>query len=317
MSTIWIGTILSALLLTVSILVLGGYTIRSRMERPIAWGRLVLLDLPFVLGITVLLLWAGMDAAYILRVSILSSFLPLVAVIDHREMIIPNRILLWMLTYWGLAMALQIWQMGYPNPNVLLDFILGGLIGASPLLVRLVSKGGIGMGDIKLFAIVGLYVGKQDILRADDIAGKDAAFFGMEFDGVFQDKITEVGGRERECGNPSVLAGHVQAGTFGDGFSQDIVAVFIRVNMKKLTGQAVDYDILFLQQFDRVIQLYIHDVLLGFLRVDHGYIKSGITNVRPGFRRGDRVHDPGEPEDLRALRLPARYQALQEFKPFL
>lgn len=166
MSTIWIGTILSALLLTVSILVLGGYTIRSRMERPIAWGRLVLLDLPFVLGITVLLLWAGMDAAYILRVSILSSFLPLVAVIDHREMIIPNRILLWMLTYWGLAMALQIWQMGYPNPNVLLDFILGGLIGASPLLVRLVSKGGIGMGDIKLFAIVGLYVGKQDILRA-------------------------------------------------------------------------------------------------------------------------------------------------------
>ncbi len=166
MSTIWIGTILSALLLTVSILVLGGYTIRSRMERPIAWGRLVLLDLPFVLGITVLLLWAGMDAAYILRVSILSSFLPLVAVIDLREMIIPNRILLWMLTYWGLAMALQIWQMGYPNPNVLLDFILGGLIGASPLLVRLVSKGGIGMGDIKLFAIVGLYVGKQDILRA-------------------------------------------------------------------------------------------------------------------------------------------------------
>ena len=166
MSTIWIGTILSALLLTVSILVLGGYTIRSRMERPIAWGRLVLLDLPFVLGITVLLLWAGMDAAYILRVSILSSFLPLVAVIDHREMIIPNRILLWMLTYWGLAMALQIWQMGYPDPNVLLDFILGGLIGASPLLVRLVSKGGIGMGDIKLFAIVGLYVGKQDILRA-------------------------------------------------------------------------------------------------------------------------------------------------------
>ena len=166
MSTIWIGTILSALLLTVSILVLGGYTIRSRMERPIAWGRLVLLDLPFVLGITVLLLWAGMDAAYILRVSILSSFLPLVAVIDHREMIIPNRLLLWMLTYWGLAMALQIWQMGYPNPNVLLDFIMGGLIGASPLLVRLVLKGGIGMGDIKLFAIVGLYVGKQDILRA-------------------------------------------------------------------------------------------------------------------------------------------------------
>ena len=166
MSTIWIGTILSALLLTVSILVLGGYTIRSRMERPIAWGRLVLLDLPFVLGITVLLLWAGMDAAYILRASILSSFLPLVAVIDHREMIIPNRLLLWMLIYWGLAMALQVWQMGYPDLNVLLDFILGGLIGASPLLVRLVSKGGIGMGDIKLFAVVGLYVGKQDILRA-------------------------------------------------------------------------------------------------------------------------------------------------------
>ena len=158
---------------------------------------------------------------------------------------------------------------------------------------------------------------KQDILGADDVAGKDAAFLGMEFDGVFEDKVAEVRDRERESGDPAVLAGYSQAAVLGDGFSQDIIAVFIRVNMKKLTGQAVDHSILFLQQFDRVIQLYIHDVLLGFLRIDHGYVKSGITDVRPGLRRGDRVHDPGEPEDLRGLRFPARYQALQEFKPVL
>ena len=56
--------------------------------------------------------------------------------------------------------------MGTLDTEYLVNALTGGLIGASPFLVRLISKGGIGMGDIKLFAVVGLYVGKEDILRA-------------------------------------------------------------------------------------------------------------------------------------------------------
>ena len=166
MNTIRIGTLIAVFLLSCSIFLLGGNTIRGRMERPVNWGRLVLLTIPFSLGIAVLLLWTGSDAIYTLRMSMLSTFLPLVAEIDRRELIIPNRLLLQMLAYWGLVMGMYMLRLKAFDLTVLTDSLLGGLIGASPLLVRLVSKGGIGMGDIKLFALVGLYVGKEDILRA-------------------------------------------------------------------------------------------------------------------------------------------------------
>ncbi|MBR0145732.1 MAG: prepilin peptidase [Eubacterium sp.] len=166
MNTTWIGIIAAAVLLSFSVILLGGQTIRSRMEKPVGWGYLTLLVLPFTTGISVLLLWTGGEAVQTLRMVLLCSFLPLVAVIDHREMIIPNRLLLWMLAYWGLAMGMFLLQDPGNGWDVLVDSLLGGLIGASPLLVRLISKGGIGMGDIKLFTMVGLYVGKEDILRA-------------------------------------------------------------------------------------------------------------------------------------------------------
>ena len=166
MNTIWVGSLIAALLLSFSIFLVGGFTIRGRMKSPVTWRRLALLTIPISLGITVLLLWTGSDAVYAIRMSMLSAFLPLVAEIDRRELIIPNRLLLQMLAYWGLVMGMYMLRLKAFDLTVLTDSLLGGLIGASPLLVRLVSKGGIGMGDIKLFALVGLYVGKEDILRA-------------------------------------------------------------------------------------------------------------------------------------------------------
>lgn len=166
MNTIGIGTIIAVVLLSISVVLVGGYTLRSRMESPVAWGRIALYTVPFSLAIAVLLLCTGSDAVYVIRISLLSSFLPLVSVIDRREMIIPNRLLLQMLAYWGLVMGMYMLRLRAFDLTMLTDALLGGLIGASPLLVRLFSRGGIGMGDIKLFALVGLYVGKEDILRA-------------------------------------------------------------------------------------------------------------------------------------------------------
>ena len=166
MNEIRMGIIIAAFLLAFSIFLSGGYTIRGRMENPVTWERLALFTIPLSLVIAVLLQWNGSDAIYTLRMSMLSAFLPLIAVIDRREMIIPNRLLLQMLAFWGLVMGLYTLRLGTVDLPVLKDALLGGLIGASPLFVRLISKGGIGMGDIKLFAIIGLYVGKEDILRA-------------------------------------------------------------------------------------------------------------------------------------------------------
>ena len=162
----WIGMMAVSMLFAVSILLQGGSVIRGRMEQKVGWRRLAVYVLPIAPALTALLLMTGSDAPAVIKSVILCSFLPMVAVIDRREMIIPNRLLLLMLGYWILASAVHMLAMGTLDTEYLVNALTGGLIGASPLLVRLISKGGIGMGDIKLFAVVGLYVGKEDILRA-------------------------------------------------------------------------------------------------------------------------------------------------------
>ncbi len=166
MTTIQMITGAASVLIAGSILILGGNIIRERMEQPVSWARLALYILPFISGLTVLLLLTGSDTASVVRAVTLCSFLPLIAVIDHREMIIPNRLLLWMLIYWVLVVGQEMFRKGGFDLSILSGNLLGGLIGASPILIRLLAKGGIGMGDIKLFTLVGLYVGKENILRA-------------------------------------------------------------------------------------------------------------------------------------------------------
>ncbi len=94
----------------------------------------------------------------------LVGFLVAAAVIDQRTQKIPNRLLIWMLAYRGVTLLVQILLDTDYMKDILMEALLGGLIVCLFLPVWRFSKGGIGMGDLKLFAVVGLYVGRREIL---------------------------------------------------------------------------------------------------------------------------------------------------------
>ena len=87
--------------------------------------------------------------------------LALVVVLDVRIRIIPD-----IITLPGLAYALGLAALGARNPTFV-ESALGALVGGGVvLLVAIVSRGGIGGGDIKLMAMLGAALGWKGALTA-------------------------------------------------------------------------------------------------------------------------------------------------------
>lgn len=88
----------------------------------------------------------------------LSSFLLLIAIFDFQYGLIFDRLLAPMLligSWFRFAFPLDAW----PQPG------MGLLVGAGILfLLRLLSQGGIGMGDVKMAGVLGLWLGTEGIL---------------------------------------------------------------------------------------------------------------------------------------------------------
>lgn len=86
------------------------------------------------------------------------SLLMIIAVSDINYMIVPDRILLFFLP---LLLAGRI----FAPLDIWWDSLLGAVVGFGVLLlISLISKGGIGGGDIKLFLIIGLVLGTIETL---------------------------------------------------------------------------------------------------------------------------------------------------------
>jgi prepilin signal peptidase PulO-like enzyme (type II secretory pathway) len=87
--------------------------------------------------------------------------LALVVVLDLRIRIIPD-----IITLPGLAYALGLAALGVRSPTVV-EAGLGALVGGGViLLVAIVSRGGMGGGDIKLMAMLGAALGWRGALAA-------------------------------------------------------------------------------------------------------------------------------------------------------
>ncbi len=120
---------------------------------------------PFVEGMTGLLFvasflvfgWTGETIVSI----ILISMLAIIFVSDIRYMLIPDKVLLF---FAPIFLALRLlWMPLDPWWDALVGAGVGfGLL----LLIAVVSRGGMGGGDIKLFAVLGLVLGWQDTLLA-------------------------------------------------------------------------------------------------------------------------------------------------------
>ena len=100
-----------------------------------------------------------------LRYDLLLAALAVIAWIDRRSKRIPNSILLAMIPIRLIFLALE-WIL-YPDMGLamFISSVMGALIGGGLfLLCYFLTRGGIGMGDVKLFAVVGLYVGSGVVM---------------------------------------------------------------------------------------------------------------------------------------------------------
>lgn len=105
---------------------------------------------------------------------LLYAHLLLIALEDGRNRKIPRALLRSLLYREGILLLLE--SIFYQDPGVLLK-AAGGLLtgGTAAFLLCLLTRGGIGAGDVKLLAAAGLCLGRQRILEAEILSGFAAA----------------------------------------------------------------------------------------------------------------------------------------------
>lgn len=105
---------------------------------------------------------AGLAPTYQVRMAVMLVALAPLALVDHREHVVPNRALGALL---GVRAVIYVWE-AIVLPDVFVDMLRAELITAGIVvlffvMVRMLNKGGIGMGDVKLFAVMTLFLGTQ------------------------------------------------------------------------------------------------------------------------------------------------------------
>ena len=90
-----------------------------------------------------------------------------IAWIDQRSKRIPNKILKILLAVRVMILLPEWLAVPELGMAILISSVFGALIGGGIfLLAHFISKGGVGMGDVKLFAVIGFYVGNGSIMAA-------------------------------------------------------------------------------------------------------------------------------------------------------
>lgn len=132
----------------------------SDHKKILPWAVLVALE-----GLLVLTKYRQLQGAELLLEAVLLLFGCLAAWGDLREQRIPNQLLAAMLGAWVLIIVPQLLYHTEETILLMLDglagFLSGGLVF---LVVYLVSRKGLGGGDVKLMAVSGLYLGFERTL---------------------------------------------------------------------------------------------------------------------------------------------------------
>jgi len=108
-----------------------------------------------------------LSANQLLQLALLLLFGYLATVTDIKSKLVPNRLVLFMFAAWVLVFIPYLFlRIEAALPLLLssaLGFVLSGVIF---LLVYLISRKGLGGGDVKLMAVAGLYLGLGRVLPA-------------------------------------------------------------------------------------------------------------------------------------------------------
>lgn len=123
---------------------------------------------PLIELLTGLLFLLMYDAAgsvpQLLNYLLLSSILMVVTFTDLEHHIIPNKVLA---CGAALQLAINFFTHQIPYIDAAAGFLTGGL---TLLLIAIISRGGMGGGDIKLAAVIGLFLGWQQVITAFFVA---------------------------------------------------------------------------------------------------------------------------------------------------
>jgi Flp pilus assembly protein protease CpaA len=135
--------------------------------KPILWPILPYAGIP-VIGAAMFLIHVGQTDLYImLWCELIIVFGYIAAVQDITAKKIPNSLVLAMLGAWVLTMAPKILLDTDMAVMLLKDAALGFVIGGGLfLLVYLISRKGLGGGDVKYMAATGLYIGFSGVVSA-------------------------------------------------------------------------------------------------------------------------------------------------------
>lgn len=130
-----------------------------------------------------LFLWSYLEFGLTVRgvtAIMLSSLAVIVTVADLRYMLIPNKVLLFFA-----PLLLVLTLLNVEGPVWL--YLLGSLVGGG-IIIPFVWFGGMGMGDFKLFALLGLVIGFPGVLLAFFTACLLGTLFGgaMQLTGVIK-----------------------------------------------------------------------------------------------------------------------------------
>jgi len=125
------------------------------------------LGLPVILTALVLLRAGKTDALAMLQSGMIVVFGYIASVFDLRTKKLPNYLILVMISAWVLIMTPKLFLDTDKAIDMLLDSLLGLAIGGGVfMLVYLISRKGLGGGDVKFMAATGLYLGFHKIVPA-------------------------------------------------------------------------------------------------------------------------------------------------------
>jgi len=124
-----------------------------------------------IVALSIILVWivtysAHISSLYLIRFVLVMVFGYLALVFDIKTKRIPNKLILAMLSAWVLTIAASLFIISFEMAlQFLFDSLLGFVIGGGLfLLVYLISKKGLGGGDVKFMAVAGLYLGFADTI---------------------------------------------------------------------------------------------------------------------------------------------------------
>lgn len=104
---------------------------------------------------------------------VLAAILIIISFVDFKYYLIPNRVIL---VGFIIGVMVHIYFPTIAWSNVFLGFIVGGGV---LYLLAIVSKGGMGGGDIKLGALIGFYLGWQKVLAALFLGALFGSIYGI------------------------------------------------------------------------------------------------------------------------------------------